>query len=1224
VRQETSKATADTSDEVAALIETLIETERRLAEITRGEVDTVVGSDGRPFLLGRAQEQLRYREAERQAAILNALPANIALLDAEGTIISVNEAWRCFAGGNGLHAPGHVVGLNYIKVCEQTHGDCSMEANHIASGIRAVLSGREKSYGIEYPCHSSTQQRWFQLTVTPLAEDHAGGVVVMHMNVTARKAAEETLRASEANLSAAQRISHLGSWEQDLTHFADASANGLRWSDEMYRIAGYEPGACKVTSEFFFQLVPLPEREAIHKAFAAAVRERRQYSIVHHLIRPNGEVRIVHETAQISFDDATGQALHVRGVCQDITETKLAEAVLVEREERLRAALSASGAGTFRWEFRSNELCWDRSLDALFGLLPGRTVQSLEAFIALVHPDDRPLLIDRCERCKQEGADFSMEYRILWPDGSQRWLDDRGKTFLDPAGKPIYMTGACVDITERKLAELEIRESNEKFHQLADNISDAFWIRSPDFSEVQYVSPAFEKIWGRSVESLKANPHQWTDLIFAEDRARVLKGFSELTDNAPSLDIEYRIVRPDGELRWVRVRGFQIRNAANQLIRHIGVVTDIDERRKATDALRASEEEFRTLSEAMPQFVWVTRPDGWTVYLNRQWTDYTGRTIEESLGQGWLQSFHAEDQAAALNAWREATATNTPFSMETRIQRADGVYRWWLCRAIPLIDPAGGVLKWIGTGTDINDLKLAQQQMSQQAALLDIAQDAILVKDLENRIIYWNKGAERTYGWTSEEAIGASSLKLLQQDAVAHREARDSLLAHGSWNSEMVSRSKAGSEIIADVCWTLVKDPQGQTTSFLAIHTDITGKKKLEAQFLRVQRMESIGTLASGIAHDLNNVLAPIMMSMEMLKDIALRPEDKSLLVTLQSCAERGANLIKQVLSFARGVEGRRVPVNVIHIIHDIENIIRDTFPKNISFQMKRPREVGIVLGDPTQLHQVLMNLCVNSRDAMPLGGKLTVTLENVVVDELYANMNPDAKAGPYTMIKVTDTGSGIPLAIQHKIFEPFYTTKELGKGTGLGLSTTTAIIKSHNGFISLYSEPGKGAQFKVYLPAVLNSTAVKEKEVRQTLLPPGDGELILVVDDDESIREITQKTLERFNYRVMLARNGAEAVAAYARHGSEIAVVLTDMAMPIMDGPALIVALMALNPSVKIIGCSGHASNHSVAHAMGAGVQYFIPKPYPAEILLKTLRLVFKKEAESPESMQFDTEAHP
>ncbi len=405
--------------------------------------------------------------------------------------------------------------------------------------------------------------------------------------------------------------------------------------------------------------------------------------------------------------------------------------------------------------------------------------------------------------------------------------------------------------------------------------------------------------------------------------------------------------------------------------------------------------------------------------------------------------------------------------------------------------------------------------------------------------------------------------------------------------------------------WTLVRDQNEQPKSILAIYTDITERKRLESQFLRVQRMESIGTLAGGVAHDLNNMLAPITMSIHMLQEKVNDEEGRALLDTLQASAQRGAELVNQVLSFARGVEGQRVPINPAHLIREIQKIVRETFPKSIEFRFDPGREVWMVTGDPTQLHQVFMNLCVNARDAMPDGGRLTVTVENLTLDEVYVGMNPGSKQGAYVLIKVADTGTGIPSGIKDKIFEPFFTTKEIGKGTGLGLSTTQAIVKSHDGFINVYSEPGKGSIFKIYLPAQTTAKATEKIAVEKTQLPRGHGELVLVVDDEDGIRTAARKTLERFGYRVLLANNGAEAVSLYARHGDEIAVVLTDMAMPVMDGPSTIIALKVMNPKVKVIASSGHASSGGVAKAVDAGVEYFIPKPYTAEQMLKILAQV-------------------
>lgn len=493
---------------------------------------------------------------------------------------------------------------------------------------------------------------------------------------------------------------------------------------------------------------------------------------------------------------------------------------------------------------------------------------------------------------------------------------------------------------------------------------------------------------------------------------------------------------------------------------------------------------------------------------------------------------------------------------------------------------------------DITERKRAEDLLREQASLLDKAQDAILV-------------AERLYGWPAEEALGESVETLLKIDPAGFQQAFEAVVAKGEWTGELKGVRKDGRGVIVEAHWALVRDSQGQAKSILDINTDISERRKTERQMLRAQRMESIGTLAGGVAHDLNNVLAPILMSVELLKLSPKYAEDEEILDGIKASASRGADLVKQVLSFARGVEGERVIVNVSHVLRELHKIIRDTFPKNIELSLKRGDKAWTVIGDATQLHQVFLNLCVNARDAMPNGGKLTMTVQNAVLDEVYCGMNPEAKPGTYLRVAIADTGTGTPREILDRIFEPFFTTKEVGKGTGLGLSTTLGIVRSHGGFINVYSEMGKGTSFKVYLPANTTATEAEGVAMEHTQLPRGNGELILVVDDEQNIRAVVQRTLELFGYRVLLACHGAEALAIYAEHRKQIAVVLTDMAMPIMDGPSMIVALKVMNPEIRIIGSSGLASNEMVARAVGAGVDHFIPKPYTAEAMLKTLATI-------------------
>ena len=1067
------------SEAISALVRQLGEIERKLQALTGGPLGSVALPTGQSQLLDQLLTQARQNEESRnQVAILNALPAHIALLDAEGVIISVNESWQKFASNNVLQAPSYGVGQNYLQVCREAEGECAEDAHTVATGIQAVLEGNERSFSHEYPCHSLSEERWFRLMASPLDADRPGGAVVMHINVTERKLAADALYASEASMAAAQLIAHFGSWELELADPAGTDANRLRWSNEMFRIAGFEPGAVEVSNELFFKLVPEAEHASIRQAVADAIRDHRPYSIFHTLIRPNGDRRIVHEAAQVFFDSRSGKPLKMIGTAHDVTEQRSLTLLLETERTRLVAAQAVAKVGSWETDLATLEVIWSAETYRIFEVDPVGFRPTHQAFLDFVHPDDRAAVAAAFQASLNRSEGSSIEHRIVLAGGKSKFVEERWRSSFDPQGRPVRCLGTCQDITERKRIEERISKS---------------------------------------------------------------------------------------------------------------------------------EQEFRTLAESVPQIIWVTRADGWNIFFNQRWVDYTGLTLAESLGHGWNKPFHPDDRQRAWEAWQEATKTSGTYSLECRLRRADGIYRWWLIRGVPMRDEAGQILKWFGTCTDIDDLKTAEARISEQAALIDEASDAIIVRDMDNRITFWSRGSERIYGWTFPEAKGRVAPELLQADSETFSQADRAIREVGQWKGEIQKRTKKGNVIMLDCRWTLMRDELGDARSILSIDTDITERKKLEAQFLRAQRMESIGTLAGGIAHDLNNVLSPILMAVQLLKENAADEQSQALLATMQSCTQRGADLVKQVLSFARGVEGERITVNPVHILRDLNKMIQDTFPKNIDFSFKASRDLWTITGDPTQLYQVFMNLCVNARDAMHDGGKLEITAENAVLDEVYAGMNPEARPGAFVVVKVEDTGMGIPRAIRDKIFEPFFTTKEVGKGTGLGLSTTLAIVRSHDGFIHLYSEPGKGTKFKIYLPANTAAAAAETQALEPTKLPLGNHELILVVDDEAGIREIAKRTLERYGYRVLLAANGAEAVAIYAQQQHDIDLVLTDMAMPIMDGPAEILALRTINPDVKIIASSGLASQGGVAKAVGAGVRHFIPKPYTADKMLTIIAEALK-----------------
>ncbi|WP_341530840.1 GAF domain-containing protein [Nostoc sp. UHCC 0302] len=503
----------------------------------------------------------------------------------------------------------------------------------------------------------------------------------------------------------------------------------------------------------------------------------------------------------------------------------------------------------------------------------------------------------------------------------------------------------------------------------------------------------------------------------------------------------------------------------------------------------------------------------------------------------------------------------------------------------------------------------AEQKIREQAALLDITTDAIIVCNLEQQILFWNQGAERLYGFSAAEAIANNANKLFGQEiSLQLKEAQEFVVKRGLWQGELAKLTKSGKQVTVASRLTLMSDEAEQPKAILIVDTDITEKKQLEAQFLRTQRLESLGTLASGIAHDLNNILTPIMASSQMLalKLPNLDERYQQLLNVLEDNSLRAADLVKQILTFARGSEGRGVYLQIEHILWEIDQITKSTFPKSIKIINNLPRQnLWAILADPTQIHQVLMNLCVNARDAMPKGGTLSICAENLFIDENFARMNLDAQVGPYVVITIADTGFGIPPHILERIFEPFFTTKESGKGTGLGLSTVIGIVKNHSGFINVESEIGKGTQFQVYLPAVQERARQQAENLE---LPYGNGELILVVDDETAILEITKTSLEDSNYKILTASDGIEAISLYAQHKDTISLVLMDMIMPSMDGLTASRILQQMNPQVKIIGISGTGAKNQVVEAVNAGVNTFLRKPYTLYELLHTINKVLSE----------------
>ena len=508
-----------------------------------------------------------------------------------------------------------------------------------------------------------------------------------------------------------------------------------------------------------------------------------------------------------------------------------------------------------------------------------------------------------------------------------------------------------------------------------------------------------------------------------------------------------------------------------------------------------------------------------------------------------------------------------------------------------------------------NEIKLieAEEKLREQAKLIDIANDAIVVRDMEDRVLFLNKAAEQLYGFKKEEAVGRKSVELFyKDDFVLAVEAENEVLGKGEWQEELKQTTKGGEPLMVESRQTLIRDEAGNPKSILIINRDITEKKQLEIQFLRSQRMEGIGSLAGGIAHDLNNLLAPFSLSSDLLLRNELDEKSRELIAVIKTSTERAGSVVQQVLTFARGVEnGEHIAIQPKPVIKEVISISRETFPKNINILLKNLNDLWLINGDPTQIHQVFLNLCVNARDAMPDGGDLTLGAENMYVDSQFASIYPQVKPGPYVKFTISDTGTGMSAETMDRIFDPFFSTKELCDGTGLGLSTTHGIVQSMGGFISVVSEINNGSTFNIYIPAEASTSIIQQTPEIKANHPIGDGELILLVDDNIEFRKVTQETLENHGYKVLVAEDGTEALAQFAKHGNEIKVMITDIAMPHLDGTTLVRTLKRMNSDVKFIISTGLGEKETIHKFEDLGVKIFLKKPYNTDTLIGALHEV-------------------
>jgi PAS domain S-box-containing protein len=902
---------------------------------------------------------------------------------------------------------------------------------------------------------------------------------------------------------------------------------------------------------------------------------------------------------------------------QKMVRMKVAE--LTESENRFRATFEQAAVGIAHVGLDGRWLRINQKLCDFLGFT--REEMLSQQFQDLTHPEDLSQDIDSLQLLLNGSIkSYTREKRYRQKNGEYRWGELTVALLFDANRQPQYFISVIQDIDNRKKIEQEIllsskllRDSEQKFKDIIHN--------APLVLLAVDANGIFTHSDGKGLHGTGLVPGQVVGMnafqmygqinIICTD-GNILKGD----------EVIRRVLQGETIHGLTELNGIHFENTftphldeTGAVVGMIGISFNITEKLLAQRESQTAAERYRIVGEMTTNILW-----DWDIEQNTLWWsgehdryDKHSTDAAQAFDQ-WKSHIHPEDSSRITASLTTAMNSGVPeWSEEYRYQRHNGESVFVRDNARIIRNNRGDAVRIVGGITNINRQKEYETQLMRVndslQTIINSSPAAIFDLTIDGKVrSIWNSSAGRLFGWTRDEIIG-SSLSILGSDKASDLQALlEKVAIEGIVNDLVVSLvTKTGERKHVSMNIAAIRDRDNQMESFISVVIDITEKKKMEEQFLRMQRLESIGTLASGIAHDLNNVLGPILLGIELLKR---NPEGRNhrevAIRNIESSATRGRDIIRQILNFSKGGDQERYAIQLKHLGYEIESLIKETFPKSITVRTNFFRELWPVSGNVTQLHQVMMNLCINARDAMPDGGTLTISMENRTIDDLFSKLQGEVKPGNYIEITVADTGHGIPKEIQDKVFEPFFSTKDPGHGTGLGLSTVKNIVKSHEGFLKLYSEPNKGTEFKVFIPAAITDAPPLDQEL--TDMPHGNGEHILVIDDEQSIIEITKQMLEAYGYVVTTAGDGAEALAIFTSIRNTVSIVITDVNMPVIDGITTAIALKKQKPSLRFIISSGLADEANLSKLTSIAVDGFLQKPYSAPALLKIIKEVKEK----------------
>ena len=1009
------------------------------------------------------------------------------------------------------------------------------------------------------------------------------------IDITERKHLEATLRESE------ERFRNV--FEHAAVGKSMTSLDGkVIINNAFCEILGYSQ---KELSSLNWQTITHPEDvEHDQKIFDSMISgERSSAHWEKRYLHKNGKIVWVDISSTVQFDKA-GIAQYFITTINDISERKRAEEALRESEAQYSHLIETMQDGVYRSSHEGKFLEINPAMVKILGYDSKEELMAIDIKSELYFD-----VQDRESAALDEKLQEMAIFRLRKKDGSEIWVEDHGQHVVDSEGKVKYHEGVLRDISERMQAENALRASEAELRSLFTAMNDVVLIMDNEGRYLKIAPTNPSLLYKPSEELLGKKVHE----IFPKDQADFfVKHIRLCLETKTIANVDYNIKLRDKDIFFYATVSPLTDNSV------IWVARDITDRKLAVDALRESEEQYRNVVTVSPDAI-VIHCEGKIVYANPAAIRLVGGiSPDDVIGKSPLLFVHPDERELISKRILSLSKGEIPSSwLEERFIKLDGsvIYVEVISVSTPYQSkPAVQVVV-----RDITERKRAEKELTTLAHALKSIRECVSITDIENNIIFLNQAFTKTYGYEESELKG-KNINVIQSPNNPLDLVNEILpeTIRGGWHGELLNKRKDGTEFSVLLSTSVIRGDTGELLALIGVATDLTDykfeeekRKSLEIQLQQSQKLESLGTLASGIAHDFNNILGIILGHASILEGI---PVDTAIIkkssTSIIKAGKRGASLVKQLLTFARKTDILVESVRLNDIVIEVSKLLSETFPRTIIISLNLEHQLPSIIADATQIHQVILNLCVNARDAMPKGGRLSISTSIKQGDHIRTKF-PNAEQNEYAELRLSDTGIGMDGATLRRIYEPFFTTKDIGKGTGLGLSLVFGIVESHNGFIDVQSEPGKGTTFEIYFP--LPFQLIEHEDTRDggsTEIIGGD-ETILLIEDEELLRELLTGILEEKGYNILTAEDGERGVEQYVQHQQNIHLVLSDLGLPKINGFDAFKQMKEINSNIKFIIASGFIDPENKASMLESGMKSIIQKPYSSDELLLTIRKV-------------------